>query len=109
MLQLSPSGPQESDSRPLTLLGPSGPHLPLLHYLGDSVERIAGPQGPGLGAAPALLLPRGAAAGSPIFGPVPREFLKRGSGPAQSWVWPRPQFGSPRFALEQTQALNGRG
>lgn len=103
MLQLRPSGSQESDSQPLTLPGPSVPHLPSLKYLGDSVARIAGPQGPDLGAAPASLLPRGAAAGSQILGLVPREFLNRGCGTAQSWARPRPQPGSPRVALEQTQ------
>ena len=45
-------------------------------YLGDSVVLIAGPQGPGLGAAPASLLPRGAAAGSPILGRVPPRVFK---------------------------------
>lgn len=82
ILQLCLSGPQESDSQPLTLLGPSGPHLQPLHYLGDSVAQTAGPQGPGLGAAPASLLTRGAAAGSPILGPASREFL--------NLVWHRP-------------------
>ena len=55
-------------------------------YLGDCVVLIAGPQGPGLGAAPASLLPRGAAAGSPILDRVPPRVFKRR-------FWPRPVLG----------------
>ena len=82
------------DARPLTLDVHLRPPAPLLgaeryltspppSYLGDSVVLTAGPQGPGLGAAPASLLSRGAAAGSPILDRVPpRDFKRR--------FWPRP-------------------